>query len=121
MDQMEAMMQQLLTTKEQNHCPPPIMAQFLTPSSEMIHYQNTPYTQILASNQPMTPPLQPMHMQKPLAAIGNFHQQQHPQQQFSPTTGSLSSQGSLDYQREHLTQNYNVEHKMDLIANRANK
>eukprot|EP00957_Ditylum_brightwellii_P194850 14843072-Ditylum_brightwellii.AAC.1 len=66
---MEAMMQQLLTTKEQNHPPPHIMAQFLTPSPAMIHYPNMPYTQLPAHNQPMTPPLQPMHMQKPPAAI----------------------------------------------------
>ena len=43
-DQMEAVMQQLLTTKEQNHCPPHMMAQFPTPSPAMLHYQNMPYT-----------------------------------------------------------------------------
>eukprot|EP00957_Ditylum_brightwellii_P157969 12024001-Ditylum_brightwellii.AAC.2 len=118
---MEATMQQLLTTKEQNHGPPHIMAQFPTPSPAMIHYPNMPYTQILAPNQTMTSPIQPMHMQKPLAAIGNFQQQQHTQQQFSPANGLLLSQGSLDYQGEHLTQNNNVEHEMELVANGADK
>eukprot|EP00957_Ditylum_brightwellii_P014550 1095687-Ditylum_brightwellii.AAC.1 len=80
-----------------------------------------PHTQLPALNQPMMPPLQPMHMQKPLAAIGKFQQQQHTQQQFSPTTGSLLSQGSLDYQGEHLTQNDNVEHEMELVINGADK
>eukprot|EP00957_Ditylum_brightwellii_P147897 11261436-Ditylum_brightwellii.AAC.1 len=69
----------------------------------------------------MTPPLQPMHMQKPPEAIGNYQQQQHTQQQFSPPTGLLSAQGSLDYQGKHLTQNENVEHKMELAADGIDK
>eukprot|EP00957_Ditylum_brightwellii_P083658 6358886-Ditylum_brightwellii.AAC.1 len=37
-DRIKAMMQQLLTTKEQNHRPPHMMAKFLTPSPAMLHY-----------------------------------------------------------------------------------
>eukprot|EP00957_Ditylum_brightwellii_P192179 14629380-Ditylum_brightwellii.AAC.1 len=69
----------------------------------------------------MTPPLQSMHMQKKPPAIGNFHPQQYTQQQLSPTNGLLSSQGSLEYQGEHLTQNDNVKHEMDLGADGVDK
>eukprot|EP00957_Ditylum_brightwellii_P080418 6116681-Ditylum_brightwellii.AAC.1 len=80
-----------------------------------------PYAQMSANTQPAMPSLQPIHMQKPPASIGNFHPQPYTQQNPSPTNDLLSSKGSLDYQGEHLTQNNHVEHEMDLGANRADK
>eukprot|EP00957_Ditylum_brightwellii_P020831 1570943-Ditylum_brightwellii.AAC.1 len=69
----------------------------------------------------MMPPLQPIHMQKSPAPIRHFHQQQYTQQHPSPINKPLSSQGSLEYQGEHLAQNKHVKHKMDLGANGADK
>eukprot|EP00957_Ditylum_brightwellii_P045115 3421029-Ditylum_brightwellii.AAC.1 len=63
------------------------------------------------------PPLQPTHMLKPPATIGTFSTQPYTQQNKSPRNKTLQSQGSLDYQGEHLAQNDHVEHKMDLGAN----
>eukprot|EP00957_Ditylum_brightwellii_P193372 14723778-Ditylum_brightwellii.AAC.1 len=73
------------------------------------------------NTQPGMPPLQPIHMQKNPGPIRNFHPLPYTQQNTSPTNDLLSSQGSLDYQGEHLAQNKHVEHKMDLGANKAEK
>eukprot|EP00957_Ditylum_brightwellii_P176446 13436534-Ditylum_brightwellii.AAC.1 len=120
-DQMEAMMQQLLTSEDHNQRNPTMMAHLPTPSPAMMQYQNMPYTQMSSNIQPVMPPLQPIHMQNPPAPIGNFHSQPYTQQNTSPTNDLLSSQGSLDYQGEHLTQNNHVEHKIDLGANCTKK
>eukprot|EP00957_Ditylum_brightwellii_P048740 3698022-Ditylum_brightwellii.AAC.1 len=80
-----------------------------------------PYTQLSATHPTMTPPLQPIHMQNPPAPIKHFNQQSYTQQHLSPTNGLLLSQGSLEYQGEHLAQNNHVRHEMDLGANGADK
>eukprot|EP00957_Ditylum_brightwellii_P050967 3865538-Ditylum_brightwellii.AAC.1 len=67
------------------------------------------------------PPLQPTHMLKTPAPIGNFCTQPYTQQSTSPDNKMLEPQGSLDYQGEHLTQNDHIEHEMDIGANRNEK
>ena len=116
-DQMEAMMQQLLTTKEQSQRSTTMMAPFATPSPTPMQYPHLPYPPMPTNTQPRMPPLQPTHMLKNPAPIGNFSTQPYTQQITSPNSKMLQSQGSLDYQGEHLTQNNHVEHEMDLGAN----
>eukprot|EP00957_Ditylum_brightwellii_P060905 4622760-Ditylum_brightwellii.AAC.1 len=113
---MEAMMQQLLTSKEHSQRSPTLMAPFPTPSPAPMNYPNMPYPPMQANTQPRMPPLQPIQMLKNPAPIGNFSTQPYTQQSKSPTNKMLPSQGSLDYQGEHLIQNNHVEHKMDLGA-----
>eukprot|EP00957_Ditylum_brightwellii_P140660 10714974-Ditylum_brightwellii.AAC.1 len=80
-----------------------------------------PYTQLSANHPTMMPPLQLIHMQTPPATIRQFNQQPFTQQHSSPNNELLSSQGSLEYQGDHLTQNNHIKHKMDLGADGADK
>eukprot|EP00957_Ditylum_brightwellii_P075852 5764893-Ditylum_brightwellii.AAC.1 len=73
------------------------------------------------NTQPRMPPLQLTHMLKKPAPIGNFSIQPYTQQSTSPNNEMLQSQGSLDYQGEHLTQNNHIKHEMDLGANGTKK
>jgi hypothetical protein len=120
-DQMEAMMQQLLTTKDHSQRSTPMMAPFATPSPAPMQYPHLPYPPIPTNTQTRMPPLQPLHMLKTPATIGRFSTQPYTQQNMSPSNKTLQSQGSLDYQGEHLTQNDHIEHKMDLGADSNEK
>eukprot|EP00957_Ditylum_brightwellii_P149367 11375917-Ditylum_brightwellii.AAC.1 len=62
-----------------------------------------------------------MHMLRPPDPIEPFSTQQYTQNNPSPTNYMTTTQGPNEYQGDHLAQNENVEHEMDLGANGTEK
>jgi hypothetical protein len=119
-EKMERMMQQLLMIKEHNPLSPNMIPAYATPSPAPMSYPTPQFPPIPAPIHPRYPPLQPMHMLSPPAPIEHYGSQQYTQNK-SPTNEMLTTQDPNEHQGDHLLQNENVKHEMDLGADGTGK
>ena len=97
-----------------------MMPAYATPSPAPMSYPTPQFPPIPAPTHPRYPPLQPMHMLSPPAPIEHYGSQQYTQNK-SPTNEMLTTQDPNEHQGDHLLQNENVEHEMDLGADGTGK